>query len=171
MSNEVVQTTVAAATLVVIVVGVTIAVVELRQEVLARRLQAVSALFSEAWTPDVARAAFSIHLDERDPKEDAEEALTDEQARSVPMLLAAYNRLGFLLHQGLLKEREVLGYPPFGILSSELFSKLREAIWTTCPRWAHQHFETTLFGGNTSPVARMPTGEGSVLHDGKHPPL
>lgn len=124
MSSESIQTVAALATLLVIVVGVTVAVVELRQEVLARRLQGVSALFSEVWNPDVSRAAFGIILNVKPGFADSD--LTPEQVQFVPRLMAGYNRLGFLMHQGLVKEREVLAYPPFGILAAELFALLRD---------------------------------------------
>ena len=49
LSNDLLQIIVAIATLVVIVVSVTVAIVELCREVLARRLQGISARFSAVW--------------------------------------------------------------------------------------------------------------------------
>lgn len=60
MSNELLQTIAAITTLVVIVIGVTVAISELRQEVLARRLQGLSALFAEVWPEEASKAAFAV---------------------------------------------------------------------------------------------------------------
>ena len=117
MSNELLQTVAAITTLVVIVIGVTVAIVELRQEVLARRLQGVSALFSQVWPEEVSRAAFSLFTALNPDFDDAD--VSPDQRREMILLMAHYNRLGFLLKQGLVKEDEILGYPPFGILAAE----------------------------------------------------
>lgn len=119
MSNELLQTIVAVTTLVVIVGGVTVAISELRQEVLARRLQGVSALFSQIWPEEVSRAIFLLIMGLKPDFEDAD--VTQEQRSAIVLVMAHYNRLGFLLRQGLVKEKEILAYPPFGILAAELW--------------------------------------------------
>jgi hypothetical protein len=121
MSNDIVLTAVGIATLVVIVVGVTVAVVELRQEVLARRLQGMSALFSEIWPESMSTAVWNLML-----------GATPEPANAdMTVVVSHYNRLGFLLHQGLVKESEILGYPPFGIVAAEMFAMLKEHMDNT----------------------------------------
>jgi hypothetical protein len=126
MSSEMIQIAVAVATLVVIVVGVTVAFIELRQEVLARRLQGMSALFAEIWPEQMSSATWVLLLNVK-----RDEELTPEQVDLLPVVVSHYNRLGFLLYQGLVKDREVLGYPPFGILAAELFSLMREHLVKT----------------------------------------
>ena len=125
MSSELLQTAVAIATLVVIVVGVTVAIVELRQEVLARRLQGISALFSAVWPEEARKAAFDVAALEPG-FDDAD--VTPELRGAVMTLLAHYDRVGFLLHQGLVKEREILAFPAFGVFAAEYWLLVSEYL-------------------------------------------
>jgi len=49
MSSETIQLVTTLATIAVVAIGITFATVQVRQEVLARRLQNKSAIFSEIW--------------------------------------------------------------------------------------------------------------------------
>ena len=122
MSAETIQTIATLATLTIVAVGVTFAALQVRQETLARRLQAISAIWSEVW-PDAASRALRVLQDLPDGFEDA--AMTPEQADALRTLYRHYNRMGFLLQAGLVKERDILGYPPFGILAAENWAKFK----------------------------------------------
>ena len=121
MSSETLQTIATLATLAVVAIGVTFAALQVRQEALARRLQAISALFDVVWPEEARRAAFlllSLPADFEDTD------ITPEQKRAILTLLAHYDRVGFLLQTGLVKEHELLGFQAFGIVAADLWALL-----------------------------------------------
>ena len=120
MSTETIQITATLATLMIVAVGVTFAALQVRQETLARRLQAMSAVWAEFWPPE---ASDALGILQRVPDTFDDADLTAEQVAAVRTIGRHYTRLGYLLHAGHLKQREILGYPPFGILAADLWAK------------------------------------------------
>ena len=112
-------------TFTVVAVGVVFAALQLREEVHARRLQAISSLFAEVWPPEAAAASFEVLSLPADFKP---EELTPEQEANIRMLLAYYNRVGYLLWQGLVKKHEILLYPAFGPIAVEIWVKTRQVM-------------------------------------------
>ncbi len=54
--------------------------------------------------------------------------MTPERADALRTVFRHYNRVGFLLQGRLVKEREILGYPPFGFLAAELWAKFERQM-------------------------------------------
>lgn len=141
MSSETLQLIATLATLAVVAVGVTFAALQVRQETLARRLQAISAMWAEVW-PDEASRALRVLLGVPNGFDDAD--MTTERTDALRTVVRHYSRVGFLLQAGLVKEREILGYPPFGFIAAETWAKFRGHLETIAPgptRGAALHFE------------------------------
>lgn len=109
MSTDSIQTLATVATMALVALGVTFAALQVREEALARRLQANTALFADLWPPEAARATFVLGVL---PAEFKGEDLTEEQRQSVTVAVYHYNRVGYLLWRGLVKDEELLLYPP-----------------------------------------------------------
>ena len=116
-----IQTIATLATALIVATGVTFAALQLRQETLARRLQGISSIFADLWPPEAARASFSLSV--LPPALEWKE-LNEEQRRNIATLGYHYNRVGYLLWRGLVKEEEILLYPPLGPLAVHLWARL-----------------------------------------------
>ena len=119
MSTETLQITATLATLIIVAVGVTFAALQVRQETLARRLQGMSALFAEVWPEEASQAAYTLR-NVQPGFDDAE--MSPELTQALLTLMSHYNRVGFLLQKGLVNEKEILGYPPFGIIAADMWA-------------------------------------------------
>lgn len=120
MSTESIQVIATVVTLSLVALGVAFGALQLRQETLARRLQGISALFADIWPAGAATAAYSISS--LPPSFEGEE-LTELQRGQVLSLNSHFGRVGYLLWQGLVKEEEILLYPPFGTLVVDLWAR------------------------------------------------
>ncbi len=109
----------------VVVIGVAFGGMELRQEARARRLQGISSLFSEVFPNGMLAMTQTVRQlpDGWDPV-----SLTDEQTQSILSLTTAYNRLGFYLHAGLVTEKEVFEFTPFGIPLVSVWAKVSPIV-------------------------------------------
>ncbi|PZC46178.1 MAG: hypothetical protein C1O27_002155 [Chloroflexi bacterium] len=121
MSTESIQLFATLATMALIAVGVIFAALQVREEALARRLQATTAVFADLWPPEAARASLSLAVF---PPALEWKELTEEQRRNIATLGYHYNRVGYLLWRGLVKEEEILLYPPMGPLAVDLWARL-----------------------------------------------
>jgi hypothetical protein len=121
MSTESIQLLATWATMSLIALGVIFAALQVREEALARRLQATTALLADVWPPEAARASFSLGIL---PVGFAGDDLTEEQRQDIVIVTYHYNRVGFLLWRGLVKEEDILLYPPVGPVALDLWARV-----------------------------------------------
>jgi hypothetical protein len=109
---------------VMLLTGTVLGVYQLRVSAKARRLQALASIYQQLRPQEVVENE-QVLLHDPQPAIRAEE-LTQNDARKIDAVIYSYQRLGYLLHQGLVTEQELL--PMVGWESILLWEKLKNYI-------------------------------------------
>ena len=113
--------------LVVIVAGAAFAGVQLRRESQARRLQAVVALYADVWPIESLRAAQTVMSL---PDDFDYDQLGAEERDAIGHVVFRYNRLGYLLRAGLVRDEDLFPFFAFGTLAIVFWEKLKHVVRT-----------------------------------------
>ena len=125
---------------IMLLTGTILGIYQLRVSAKARRLQALASIYEQLRTRELIEIEQGLL---HDPKMIiSSEGLTTNDVRKIDALIISYQRLGYLLFQGLVTERELL--PMVGWESILLWEKLktyiREQVRQDVPH-ARAHFE------------------------------
>ena len=113
--------------LIVVALGAAFAGQQLRQESRPRRLQALVALYADVWPIEAARASQTLSSlpDDFDYAQ-----LGADQRGAVGEVVHRYNRLGYLLRLGLVRDEDLFRFYPFGSLVITSWEKLKRFVRT-----------------------------------------
>ena len=111
--------------LIVIVAGAAFAGVQLRRESQARRLQAVVALYADFWPIESLRAAQTVMSL---PDDFDYDRLGPDEREAIGHVVFRYNRLGYLLRAGLVRDEDLFPFFAFGTLAIVFWEKLKHHV-------------------------------------------
>ena len=113
--------------LIVVALGAAFAGQQLRRESQARRLQALVALYADIWPIGATPTALIVA---KLPDDFAYDQLSADERQAVVETLFRYNRLGYLLRAGLVRDQDLFPFPLFGGASVFLWEKVKHMVRT-----------------------------------------
>ena len=111
--------------LVVVSLGAVFAGQQLLRESRARRLQAVVALYADVWPMEANRVAQIV---QGLPDDFDHDQLGPDEREAVHEIAHRFNRLGYLLRAGLVRDEDIFPFYPFGMGAIRHWEKLKHVV-------------------------------------------